>query len=247
MLSQAELVPHLIEAPPGTDVDEVPQVTEISLPKAGLPKQRKFLCNEPTCKARYVHKGDLARHKREEHSDVEYLCPFPNCLWHRKGHGFKRMHRLASHLLKPGDGQLGRGHPRALSRLNAKYIAVDYNDSISNLAQLPYEFRFQGTTTPDKVVLDAVVENHLGELSRYLDRLSDVCLWPYWSPSIRCPMDGCSTEQVHELGIRRHMEACHGMDAQQAVDLHDKMLAEKECEMKESIARKRHQLALDNA
>ena len=204
-------------------------------------KERKFSCTEPRCGAKYVRKGDLARHKREQHSFETYLCPFRSCDRHREGYGFKRMHRLVSHL-----SNTTYRHPQALSRLDAKYIAVDYNDSISNLAQLPYEFRFQGATTPDKVVLDAVVENHLGELSRYLDRLCDDNLWPTWLPSIGCPMADCDSE-IGELYLVDHMEANHSVDHGQAHDLCRTLSAEKERNIKESIGRKRQQLALDNA
>ena len=133
----------------------------VALP-ATTPPAKPFRCKERACSARYARKGDLARHKREQHSEEEYLCPHSKCLWHRKGHGFKRMNRLVSHLCKPMDNH----HPVALSRLDARYIAVDYNDCLSSVGQLSFSPSFE------KKMKDSVtVAGGLGELSQYADRL----------------------------------------------------------------------------
>ena len=98
-------------------------------------KAKRFRCKEHNCCKTYARKGDLSRHLREAHTDVEYLCPYASCLWHRAGHGFKRPHRLIKHLVPPAGGAFD-GHPRALSHLDAKFIAVDYNDSLLSTCQM---------------------------------------------------------------------------------------------------------------
>ena len=44
------------------------------------------------------------------------------------------MNRLVAHLCKP----MNTDHPVALSRLDARYIAVDYNDRLSSVGQLSF-------------------------------------------------------------------------------------------------------------
>ncbi len=152
------------------------RIPEPIRPVTSLPKERKFRCDVPQCLSQYARKGGLARHRREKHSDEEYLCPFPSCSWHPKGCGFKRIDHLASHLLRQGRPFW---HPRALSRLDARYIAIDYNDSLVGQSQLSFMNDICENSESERVVL------HWGgqrELTKYTDRLH----------GSNCPQAGCT-------------------------------------------------------
>ena len=171
------------------------------------PAAKPFGCKEPACSARYARKGDLARHKREQHSDEEYLCPCTECLWNRKGHGFKRMHRLVSHLCKPMD----LDHPVALSRLDARYIAVDYNDGLSSVVQQSF------SSSVAKETRDSLtVTSGLGDLSQYADRLQ----------VIHCPESKChynTTGSISRLGlVGRHLMDTHRLSWEMAFSVASK-------------------------
>lgn len=191
-------------------------------------KAKAHRCTEPRCDARYVRKGDLARHTRENHSDIEYLCPWADCLWHRKGHGFKRMHRLVGHLWKP-PSTFWNPHPRVRSRQDAKYIAVDYNDSLSIIVQM--SFALSNEQKPEREV-SAVIrsDQDIGPMSKYTDRLLGV-----WCPEVGCSTFVCTDPS---LGAARslawHLRMSHQIGRKDAWEVAEEVVrahwSEKELE-----------------
>jgi hypothetical protein len=176
-------------------------------PSLEVPEKAKaHRCTEPGCGARYVRKGDLLRHTRENHSDIEYLCPCAHCLRHRKGHGFKRMHRLVGHLWNPS-ARLVYGHPRVRSRQDAKYVAVDYNDSLSIIGQM--SFALGNEQKPEREV-SAVsgCDRDIGPMSKYADRLLRV-----WCPEVGCSTFVCNDSDLDATwGLAQHLRESHKLE-----------------------------------
>jgi hypothetical protein len=164
------------------------------------PKAKLHRCNEPRCGARYARTGDLARHKREKHSGEEYLCPYSQCLKHRKGGGFKRQHRLVQHLLNSS-----YFHPQALSQLDAQYIAVDYNETRSScdFLEVDTDDRRNGVGW---VRLINGRGNDLDDLAEYRTRLVGT----------HCPEPGCPCFVIHSrdsmFDLQWHLQRDHPME-----------------------------------
>ena len=144
-----------------------------------LPKHQAWCCGELDCTSKYVRQSDLRRHQREAHTEEEYLCPVSKhhytyeCTFHRKGLGFKRMHRLVSHLKKPHDSH----HPRVRNYTEAELVARDYNDHLQALQMgSVISFAEGDTSDPDSGGWEI---NAGGVPSRY----SDAFMYTRWGSS----------------------------------------------------------------